>query len=149
MAFVRLPLRGYGLHRPDLRGSAAQDSAGSVPIRVGRKLLRVQGGQNVTLLAVMPYCGRSPNVGRLEAGPKMKVRPHLWPSMVGRASVSVVSLCDVESPHFVLQGCALQPETFRRRSCTGDSSRCRFQRLNDRLALRLLERRYGSGISDG
>src|ERR1700675_5207726 len=97
----------------------------------------------------MPYCGRCPNVGRLETGPKMKVGPLLGPSMVESASVSVVSLCDVESPHFVLQGCALQPETFRRRSCTGDSSRCRFQRLNDRLALHLLERRYGNSIADG
>jgi hypothetical protein len=80
----------------------------------------------VTLLAVMPYCGRCPNVGRLETGLKMKVDPHLGTSLAGSASPSVVSLCDVESPHFVLQGCALQPETFRRRSGTGDFPGCSF-----------------------
>ena len=36
----------------------------------------------MTLIAVMPYGGRCPNVGRLEAGPKMEVGPHLGPSMV-------------------------------------------------------------------
>jgi hypothetical protein len=37
------------------------------------------GGQNVTVLAVMPYCGRCPNVGRLETGPKARTGPHLGP----------------------------------------------------------------------
>jgi hypothetical protein len=87
---------------------------------------------------------------RAELRSSLRARPpYLGPSMVGSASVSVVGLCDVESPHFVLQRCALQPETFRSRSRTGDSSRCRFQRLNDHLPLRVLERGYGSGISDG
>ena len=33
----------------------------------------------MTLIAVMPYGGRCPNVGRLESGPKMKVGPRLGP----------------------------------------------------------------------
>ncbi len=70
----------------------------------------------------MPYGGRCPNVGALETGPKAKAGRHLGPSMDGSALVSVVGLCDVESPHFVLQRCALQPETFRGRSRTGDFS---------------------------
>jgi hypothetical protein len=41
-------------------------------------------------------------------------------------SASVVGFCDVESPHFVLQRCALKPETFRSRSRARDSSRRRF-----------------------
>ena len=70
------------------------------------------------LLADMPYGGRCPNVGRLETSPRAKAGPHLGPSTVGSASVSVVGLGDVESPHFVLQRGTLQPETFRSRSRT-------------------------------
>jgi hypothetical protein len=29
----------------------------------------------MTLVAVMPYCGRCPNVGRLETGPKRRAAP--------------------------------------------------------------------------
>jgi hypothetical protein len=41
----------------------------------------------------------------------------------GAHSASVIGFRDVESPHFVLQRCALQPETLRSRSRTRDSSR--------------------------
>src|SRR5580704_10638313 len=75
-------------------------------------------GSEPMLLAGMPYGGRCPNVGTLQTSPRAKAGPDRGPSMVGSASVSVVGLGDVQSPHFVLQRCTLQPETFRSRSRT-------------------------------
>ena len=57
---------------------------------------------------------------KLEASPFQAA--HAWERM----RASVIGFRDVESPHFVLQRCALQPEAFRSRSRTGDSSRRRF-----------------------
>ena len=62
---------------------------------------------------------------------------------------SVIGFRNVEPPHFVLQRGAFQPETFCSRSRARDSSRRRFQCVDDRLPFHFLESRYRSGISDG
>jgi hypothetical protein len=65
---------------------------------------------------------------RMWAG-KDLVNPEAGPFQAGHAwegvRASVIGFPDVEAPHFVLQRCALQPETLRSRSRTRDSSRRR------------------------
>jgi hypothetical protein len=96
-----------------------------VPLEVGRKSLGVQALQACYQSPPCPTAGGA----RMRAGADL-VKPeagpfhtaHAWERVWG----SVIGFRDVESPHFVLQRCALQPETFRSRSRTGDSSRRRF-----------------------
>jgi len=71
------------------------------------------------LLRAVPECGQ----GVIWSNPKpVHFRPHARESI----RASVIGFRDVEPPHFVLQRCALQPETLRSRSRTRDSSRRRF-----------------------
>lgn len=83
------------------------------------------GAPDVTPIAAVPYCGRCPNAGSWGIG-QTRSRPiSCRPSKWERIRASVIGFLDVELPHFVLQRCALQPETFRSRSRTRDSSRRR------------------------
>ena len=85
-------------------------------------MLGCAGAPDVTPIAAMPYCGRCPNAGRWGSG-KPEASPFQAPHARERIRASVIGFRDVESPHFVLQRCALQPETFGSRSRTRDSSR--------------------------
>jgi hypothetical protein len=68
-------------------------------------------------------------LGQVRAGGDLARRaasPFQVPHARKRIRASVIGFRDVEPPHFVLQRCALQPETLRSRSRTRNLSRSRF-----------------------